>query len=115
MAVKSKVNVYVFTFLTVFSFVSRIAGTRAHDANPTTPTLRVNALGGRHITLCTFPTTVTETASFGILSVSTAQYWAGCCEIKHDRRLNAILFNQALEAKEHLDNKLYFSFFSLLL
>lgn len=65
-------------FFTVFSFVSRVAGTRAHDANAPAPTLGIDALSCRHITLGALPAAVTQAAPFGVLPIATAQHWAGC-------------------------------------
>lgn len=75
----------MFTFFTVLSFVSRVANTRAHDTNPTTPALRVDTLRIWYITLGALPATETEAAALGVLAVATTQHWTGCCEIKHDR------------------------------
>lgn len=75
----------MFTFFTVFSFVSRVASARAHDANPTTPTLRVNALGSRYITLGALPATEAQAAALGVLPVATTEHWTGRCEMTYDR------------------------------
>lgn len=71
-------RVQTVSFFTVFSFVSRVASTRAHDTNPTTPALRVNTLGSRHITLGALPAAETEAAALGVLAVATTQHWTGC-------------------------------------
>ena len=86
---RTSVNMGVFTFFAILSFVSRVAGARAHDANPTPPALRVNALRSGHIALGALPAAETEAAAFGVLSVAAAQHRTGCCEIKHDRRVNS--------------------------
>lgn len=75
----------MFTFFTVLSFVSRVTSARAHDANPTTPTLRVNALGSRHVTLGALPAAEAQAAALGVLPVATTEHGTGCCEITHDR------------------------------
>jgi len=80
------VNIYLFTFFTVFSFVPGVAGTRAHDANAPAPTLGIDALSCRHVALGALPAAVTQAASFGVLPVATTQHRAGCCEIKTRHR-----------------------------
>lgn len=65
-------------FFTIFSFVPRVASARAHDANPTTPTLRVNALGSRHITLGALPATETQAAALGVLPIATTEHRTSC-------------------------------------
>lgn len=82
---KGSVNIDMFTFFTVLSFVSRVTSARAHDANPTTPTLRVNALGSRHVTLGALPAAEAQAAALGVLPVATTEHGTGCCEITHDR------------------------------
>lgn len=79
----------MFTFFTIFSFVPRVASARAHDANPTTPTLRVNALGSRHITLGALPATETQAAALGVLPIATTEHRTSCCEITQDRTVNS--------------------------
>lgn len=88
------VNIYLFTFFTVFSFISGVAGARAHDANATAPALGINALRCRHVALGALPAAVAEAASFGVLPVAAAQYRAGCCGIKHDRKIWIEFFHQ---------------------
>lgn len=86
---KGLVNIDMFTFLTVFSFVSRVTSARAHDANPTTPALRVNALGRRHVTLGALPATEAQAAALGVLPVATTEHRTGCCEMTQDRGISS--------------------------
>jgi len=65
-------------FFTIFSFVSRVASARAHDADPTPPALRVNALRGGHVALGALPAAEAETAALGVLPVATTQHGTGC-------------------------------------
>lgn len=75
----------MFTFFAIFSFVSGVASTRAHDANPTAPALRVDALRRGHIAFCALPAAETQATALGVLAVAATQHRTGCCEIKHGR------------------------------
>lgn len=90
------VNIYSFTFFTVFSFVSGIAGTGAHDADAPAPALGIDALSCGHVTLGALPAAVAQAASFGVLPIATAQHRAGCCERKHGRQNKINFFAKAL-------------------
>lgn len=89
-------NICSFTFFTVFSFVPRVAGAWAHDADATAPALGIDALRRRHVALGALPATVTEAAAFGVLPVAAAQHRAGRCEIKHHEEIQIKVFIKAL-------------------
>jgi hypothetical protein len=95
---KGLVNIDMFTFLTVFSFVSRVTSARAHDANPTTPALRVNALGRRHVTLGALPATEAQAAALGVLPVATTEHRTGCCEMTQDRGISSHVLHWASQS-----------------
>lgn len=105
------VNIYSFTFFTVFSFISRVAGARAHDANASAPALGINALCCRHVALRALPAAVAEAASLGVLPVAAAQDWAGCCGIKHDGKIRIEFFSSTLHKQEHVWSLSHANFF----
>lgn len=65
------------TLFTVGSFVASVAHTGAHHTEAVAPTLRIETLSGRDITLSALPTAVAKTAPPGVLAVTTAENWAG--------------------------------------
>ena len=99
----------MFTFFAIFSFVSRVASARAHDANPTAPALRVDALCRGHIAFCALPAAETQATALGVLAVATTQHRTGCCEIKHDRGIiSRVSHRDSLKAAaHHRQNKQY--------
>lgn len=82
---------WLFTFLTVLSFVPWVASTRAHDADAPAPALRVDALRGRHVALRALPAAEAQAASLRVLPVAAAQDRTGRCEIKHDTAVSSCI------------------------
>lgn len=66
-----------FTLFTVGSFVASVAHTVACHAVSVSPTLRIDALGGRDVTLGALPATVALTAPPGVLAITAAQDGTG--------------------------------------
>ena len=92
----------MFTFFAVFSFVSGVASTRAHDTNPTTPALRVDTLRRGHVALGALPAAETEAAALGVLAVAATQHRTGCCEIEHDRGITSHVSPKIRSQQQHV-------------
>lgn len=65
------------TLLTVGSFVARVAHTVSRHAQPVSPALWVDALGGGNVTLSALPAAVALTAPPGVLAVTATQHRTG--------------------------------------
>lgn len=65
------------TLLTAAAFVAAVAHAVARDAESVSPTLRIDTLGGGHVTLGALPTAVALAAPPGVLAITAAQDGAG--------------------------------------
>lgn len=67
------------TLITVDSFVAGVAHTISRHTESMSPTLRIDALGGRNVTLCALPAAKALAAPPGVLAVAAAQHGTRSC------------------------------------
>lgn len=70
------------TFLTVVALVASVATAGAHQANPMSSTVDVDALVGRHVALHALPAAVALAAAVRVLAVSVAKNRTGSWKTK---------------------------------